>query len=150
MWGKHFESMYNGSMYGAGVGVFAVWGYVIAHARNGVVELNVRVLADTLGGKVEEVEKAIAYLTKPDPASRHKEHGGRRLIKEGEYQYRIPSWSSYQTMRNEEVRREYNRKKQMEYRAKDGKPLPGEKRYERIARREGLEAADRDMDQRGG
>ena len=52
MWAKHFKSMYEGSMYGAGLAVFAVWGYTIANARKVVVELNPKRVADTLGGSV--------------------------------------------------------------------------------------------------
>lgn len=118
MYGKHFESMYEGSMYGAGVPVFAVWGYVIAHARKARVELNPRKLADTLGGDVSEIETAIEFLMKPDPNSRHKEHEGSRLIKEGEFQYFLPSWETYQAIRSADDRREYNRLKQQERRQK--------------------------------
>lgn len=144
MWGKHFESMYEGSMYGAGTNVFAVWGYVISHTRAGRVELNPKKLADTLGGTMEEIQKAIEYLMSPDPHSRHKEHQGRRLLKEGEFQYFLPSWASYQQIRNEEERREYNRNKQREYRQmKKGKPLPGERSYEEAVKRGDQEEADR-------
>lgn len=118
MYGKHFESMYEGSMYGSGVAVFAVWGYVIAHTRKSRVELNPKKLSDTLGGTISEIEAAIKFLMSPDPNSRHKEHGGRRLIKEGEFQYFLPSWESYQKIRNADERREYNRVKQAEYRSK--------------------------------
>jgi hypothetical protein len=128
MYGKHFESMYEGSMYGAGISVFAVWGYVISHARAGRVELNPKKLADTLGGTLEDVRGAIEFLMKPDPHSRHKEREGRRLVKEGEFQYLLPSWGAYQQIRNEDERRAYNRKKQAEYRARS-KPLPGEMAY---------------------
>lgn len=103
-------------MYGAGIAVFAVWGYVIAHARDGRVELNPKKLADTLGGTVEEIEQAIDYLCRPDPQSRHKEHEGRRLIKEGQFQYFAPSWKIYYRIKSEEERREYNRVKQAEHR----------------------------------
>lgn len=118
MYGRLFESMYEGSMYGAGVAVFAVWGYVIAVARFGRIELNPRKLADVLGGEISEITEAVAFLTQPDPGSRFKEEEGRRLVKEGEYQYRIPSWDYYQTMKNETHRREYNRLKTSEYRAR--------------------------------
>lgn len=118
MWGKHFESMYEGSMYGAGVAVFAVWGYVISHVRNGVVELNPRKLADTLGGDFAEIESAIQFLGQPDPKSRHKEESGRRLVQEGEFQYRVPSWQHYQKIMNEADRREYNRLAQQRHREK--------------------------------
>lgn len=127
MYGKHFESMYEGSMYGAGVAVFAVWGYVIAHVRKSRVELNPVKLADTLGGDVKEMASAIEVLMKPDANSRHKEHDGRRLLREGQFQYFVPSWESYQGIRNSDDRREYNKIKQREYRAKKrSKPLAGE------------------------
>ena len=122
MYGKHFESMYDGSMYGAGVAVFAVWGYVISHAREGVVELNPQMLAHTLGGKEEEIIAAIKKLQSPDPRSRHKEYEGRRLIKEGEYQYRVPSWEYYQTIKTADALREYNRLAKRRQRNK-GKPI---------------------------
>jgi len=127
-------------MYGAGVAVFAVWGYVISHVRKGQVELNPRKLADTLGGTVEEIQEAINVLMKPDPESRHKEHEGRRLLKNGEFQYEVPSWQAYQSVRNEDDRREYNRIKQREYRArqrvlKNGAPLAGEVKALKAAER---------------
>ena len=109
MYGKHYESMYDGSMYGAGLNVFAVWGYVISHAREGRIELLPRKLADTLGGTVDEIKAALEFLCAPDPESRNKEHEGRRLVLEGEFQYFMPSWEIYQRMMNEADRREYNR-----------------------------------------
>jgi hypothetical protein len=121
MYGKHFESMYEGSMYGAGVAVFAVWGYVISHARGGVVELNPKKLADTLGGEVGEIVAAIKKLESPDPGSRHKDEDGKRLIKEGEYQYRVPSWDYYQKLRDAADLREYNREAKRRQREADRK-----------------------------
>ena len=127
MFGKIFESLYEGSMYGKGIAVFAVWGYVISKARAGRVELNPKKLADTLGGKIEEVEKAITFLCSPDPDSRNKDHGGCRMIKEGEYQYWIPNHAHYRNIRDEEARREYNRlakqKSRLALKAKHGGTL---------------------------
>lgn len=125
MFGKAFESMYEGSMYGAGVSVFAVWGYVIAKTYKSRVELNPRRLADTLGAEIGEIEEAIDFLMQPDKESRHKEHEGRRLIREGQFQYFVPSWETYQKIRNENDRREYNRLKQAEIRAKRKAPRNG-------------------------
>jgi hypothetical protein len=139
MYGKHFESTYTGSMYGKGLNVFAVWGWVIAHARNSRVELNPRQVSDTLGGTVAEVEAAIEILTSPDPESRHKEHDGRRMIKEGEFQYFLPSWASYQGIRNADDRRAYNAAKQREYRVRKKEiVVEGTKAGARLAIRKGL------------
>lgn len=133
MYGKSFESMYDGSMVGSGLNVFAVWNYVVAKTRRGVIELNPKLLAFILGAKESDITDAIKKLCSPDPNSRSKEEDGRRLIKEGEYQYKVVNWHLYNGIRNEIDRREYNRVRQAEYRqkraAKRGKPLPGETTY---------------------
>lgn len=116
MFGKHFESNYTGSMYGAGPVVFAVWGYVIAMTRNSTVELNPVMLGNILGCSAEEVTQAIEKLCAPDPKSRNREHEGRRLIREGEFQYHVTGWERYNAIRSEEDRRCYQREWQREYR----------------------------------
>lgn len=105
-------------MIGAGVAVFAVWNYCIAKNRSGVVELNPDLLAFILGAKSGEMAGAIEKLCSPDPKSRSKEFGGRRLIKEGEYQYRMVNWANYDSLKSAEDLREYNRRKQAEWRAR--------------------------------
>ena len=117
MYGKSYESMYEGSMIGAGINVFAVWNYIITKARIGAVEINPKLLAFTLGGTEQEVVDALEFLQRPDPDSRSKEEDGRRIIKEGQFQYRIVNWEKYQAIRNLIDKREYNRVKQQEYRA---------------------------------
>ncbi len=123
MYGKSYESKFKGSMMGAGFNVFAVWDYVITNTHFGVIELNPKLVAFTLAGArdgaEQEVIEAIDYLCRPDPKSRSQEEGGRRMIQEGEYQYRVVNWESYQQMRNENHLREYNRRKQAEYRARE-------------------------------
>ena len=105
-------------MVGAGINVFAVWDYMTTKARDGHVEVNPKLLAFTLGGEESEITSALEFLMQPDETSRSKLEGGRRIIKEGQFQYRLVNWEHYQRIRNEEDRREYNRGKQAEYRAK--------------------------------
>ena len=121
MYGKCFESMYEGSMIGAGMHVFAVWNYIITKARGGAVEINPKLLAFTLGGTEDMVRSALGVLSSPDPDSRSKLEGGRRIMREGEFQYRLVNWEYYQRIRSAEDKREYNRVKQAEYRALDKK-----------------------------
>lgn len=105
-------------MFGAGSDVFAVWGYVIANTVDSRVELNPHLLASILGSTPTAVEKAIVKLCQPDPKSRNREAKGRRLQKEGQFQYRVTSHQIYREMKNEEQRRTYNREKQRESRAR--------------------------------
>lgn len=119
MYGKHFQSTYTGSMVGAGPVVFAVWGYVIAHARDSLVELNPIVLAAILGCPAGDIESAVTFLCLPDSRSRSKISNGQRLIKEGEFIYRVPTHSKYRSIRNDEDRRAYMRVYMQEYRNKN-------------------------------
>ena len=117
-YGKFFSSCFTGSMMGAGPDVFAVWAFVIANAVKCQVELNPRLLAVVLGCPEERVAAAIAFLCAPDPKSRNKEAEGRRLIKEGEYAYKVVSHDLYRQMQDDDQRREYMRSYMREHRQK--------------------------------
>lgn len=120
MFGKVFAQMYEGSMMGAGPWVFALWPYIIANCdRRGYVELNPRLIAAKIGGSSADARSAIEYLAAPDPESRSKDEGGRRIAKEGEYLYRIVNYEKYRDIRNAENRREQNRVAAKKYREKD-------------------------------
>lgn len=154
MYGKHFASLYRGSMYGAGAITFAVWGYVIGNMKPDrvhgfVVEMNPRELSNVIGEERSAIEGAIQKLCDPDPGSRNKEKEGRRLVKVAEYSYQVVSGVHYAEMRDEEARRAYNRERMGRYRAKrliNQQPLEGEQEYLRAveagATQEELEAIE--------
>lgn len=118
MFGKFFASAFTGSMMASGPEVFAVWGYVIANTIDSSVELNPRLLAALIGSTPDRMQEAIDTLCLPDQHSRSKNDDGRRLIREGAFQYRVTNHAKYRNIRDEEGRREYNRIKQQEHRAK--------------------------------
>ena len=118
MYGKHFESMYKGSMMGSGLNVYAVWGYAISNCMDSMVELHPKALALILGGDQKIIEEAITFLCEPDPDSRHKDCDGRRLVHENAYYYSIPSYEYYSGIATEKARRDHNRKRQAEFRAR--------------------------------
>lgn len=105
-------------MFGAGTDVFAVWGYIIANTTNSTVEINPTLLASILGSTTERVEAALDFLCSPDTRSRNPDEDGRRLIKQGPFQYHVVSHQHYRDIRNEDDRRAYNRTKQAESRAR--------------------------------
>lgn len=120
-YGKIFESLFTGSMIGSGCNVFALWSYVIASAKPpGTVELNPRLLASIFGCSAADIAQAIDFLCRPDPESRNKEHEGRRLLREGQFLYAVPSWPKYNAIRNEIERRQQNREAARRYRERKG------------------------------
>src|SRR5208282_1703385 len=116
MYGKWYAQTYTGSMCGAGLAVFSVWGYVVAHTYAESVELNPILIAAALGCSPEEVSQAIEYLCAPDPQSRTPLEEGRRLVREGQFIYRVPTFNLYRSLRDQRDRREYNRTKKAESR----------------------------------
>lgn len=146
MFGKIFESLFTGSMIGAGSPVFAVWSYVIANQKpdkrhGSVVELNPKLLSAVIGDKQAVIEDAIKYLCSPDPDSRTREKDGRRLVKLGQFDYQVVNGEKYRQIRNQEERRAQNRVAQQKHRSK-GKPLPGESEYVKLVEMHGPERAD--------
>lgn len=136
MYGKHFASMYEGSMVGAGCHVFALMGYIIANMRpdkevGGQVRLNAKILSAVFGESEETVQKAIDFLSSPDPDSTTPGDEGRRIVKIGQFDYRVVNAKKYLDIRNEEERREACRLRQAKHRSKpvkDVKFKPGRSR----------------------
>lgn len=118
MYGKFFASTFTGSMLGAGADVFAVWGYVIANTVHSSVELNPNFVAMVLGMTVEEVEKAIEFLCRPDLKSRNPDQEGRRLLPQGGFLYHVVTHEIYRAIRDEDDRKRQNREAQQRHRAK--------------------------------
>lgn len=118
MYGKYFASTFTGSMFGAGCEVFALWGYVIAMAVDGTVELNPAYLSAVLGTTPEQVKSALHVLLSPDPQSRTPTERGARLVHNSGFTYTVVNHAIYRAIRNEEERRAYNRDAKRKERAK--------------------------------
>lgn len=147
MYGKHFASMYEGSMIGKGACFFAVWGYVISHmvpdkTVGTQVELNPKLIGFVLGEPEEVVSNAITEMCDPDPQSRTPDQEGRKLVKVGEYAYQVVNGAKYRLIRDEETRREQNREAKRRQRARKSKPMPGEAAYVRALNRGDSDTAD--------
>ena len=126
--GKIFETMFEGSLVGSGPVVYSVWSYVIAKQRpsrmhGSVVRIQPTVLAATLGVVTPaDVEKAIDFLCSADPKSSTKKLDGKRLVKVGEFDYRVVNGAKYRAMRQAEERKMQNREAQQRFRDKAKDP----------------------------
>lgn len=119
MYGKVYQTMYTGSLYGSPPIIFAVWGYAIANAHPpGLVELNPKLLAGIFATSEAEIEATIATLCGPDPRSRTKDNEGRRLIRRGEYEYFVPTHERYRNYNQVETFRRNAALRAKRYRAR--------------------------------
>lgn len=143
-YGRVFEAMYTGSMIGAGLEAFALMPYVISNMRihpekGAVVELNPVLLAFIFEGRSDEeaqkrVQVGIDKLCEEDPRSRNAAEGGRRLVRLGQFLYRVVNGEKYNAIRSKErdrlknaeaQRRHRQKTKQLRPKVKSG-PMPGE------------------------
>lgn len=128
--------------------------------RHGFVGMNIVGLARLAVLTLDECKAAMQVLTSPDENSTSKEEGGRRVM-EVEGGWVIVNHQKY--IDKMMMRREYNRKKQRDWRAKQGCPIcgepghtktrcpnapskgdaPGFGRYEATVEKYGSEVADR-------
>lgn len=155
MYGKSFSSKYSGSMVGKGFAIFAIWDYVIANMKpdkeiGAQLELNPILLAATFGEKQELIEKAIRALCAPDPDSRTKTEQGRRLVKMGQFCYRVVNGKKYMEIRTQEELQSANRERQAIFRAKNKVKLPGEDSAMKALKNGEASAADYSMPVAGG
>lgn len=131
MYGKIFGTMYAGSMVGSGAATFAVMGYVISMMQpdkvvGAQVDLNPKLLAFVFGEKESVIQEAINKLCEKDPQSRTPDEEGRRLIRLGQFTYRVVNGPKYLAIRSREEKREADRDRKRKERSVKGKPLPGE------------------------
>ncbi len=95
-----------------------VWITMLAMAtKQGIVEASLPGLADFARVNLEDCEKSLARLSAPDAYSRSKISDGRRIT-EIEGGWLLLNHKKYRDTLTSDERREYNRVKQAEYRAK--------------------------------
>ena len=85
--------------------------------RNGEVHASIPGIAKRAGISLNDCETALESLKSPDPYSRTKESDGRRIA-DIEGGWALLNHGKYRQLLSSEERREYNRRKQSEYRAK--------------------------------
>jgi len=119
---KLFSEILDSSVWQESHETRLVWITMLAKAdRDGVVWASVPGLAHAARVGIEECEFALMRLSEPDQYSRNKEWEGRR-IREVDGGWLVLNHAKYRERLSKEDRREYNRMKQAEHRAR--KKLP--------------------------
>lgn len=115
---KVFQSILDSTIWQENLPTKVVWITMLAMKdRNGYVGAAIPGLARRAGVTVEECEQALAKFQTADPYSRSKENDGRR-IEEVDGGWQVLNHESYRKRMSSEDRRDYQRLKQAEYRAR--------------------------------
>jgi hypothetical protein len=113
MYGKIFESMYDGSLVsGAPWQALVTFQQMIVLAdRMGILDMTPEAISRRTGIPFEIISEGIVWLEKPDPKSRSKKEEGRRIIPlsaDRDWGWRIVNHEEYRKLRSQEERREYD------------------------------------------
>ena len=112
MYGKIFESLWDGSMRGKS-DLILVFINCITHANeDGIVDRHWQAISDETGIPLDRVKAAILELEAPDTESRTPTEDGRRMIRLDEHRgwgWQLVNHAHYRRMRKAEDRRDYMR-----------------------------------------
>lgn len=114
MYGKIFESMYDGTLASKGPwqALVTFQQLIVLADQDGVVDMTAHAISRRTSIPLEVIEVGITELMKPDPDSRTPDEDGRRIMLVEEHRnwgWQIVNHAKYRDMRKAEDRREYLR-----------------------------------------
>ncbi len=80
MYGKIFESMYDGSLYGHWQAIITFQQMIVLCDANGVVDMTPQALAARTCIPLRHIKKGMEFLEQPDTSSRNLTEGGRSIV----------------------------------------------------------------------
>ena len=120
MYGKVFESMYDGTISSNWYALVTFQQMIVLCESDGTIDMTLHAMHRRTGIPLEIFQQGIKYLEAPDEYSRSEVEEGRRILRIDEHRpwgWTIVNHKKYRDMRTAEERREYNKIKKREARA---------------------------------
>jgi len=123
LYGKVFESMYDGTLASEGPwqALVTFQQLIVLADQDGVVDMTASAISRRTSIPLEIIKAGLDVLARPDPDSRTPDEDGRRIVcleSHRDWGWQIVNHRKYQQMRNAAERREYLRVAQAERRAR--------------------------------
>ncbi len=113
MYGKVFESIYDGSLYGQWEAIVTMQQLIVLADADGVIDMTPPAIAGKTSIPLEILEKGLKILSEPDPYSRSPGSNGARiqlLDEQRPWGWFLVNHQKYKDLRTAEDRRKYMRK----------------------------------------
>ena len=120
MYGKIFESIYDGSLYGQWEALVTFQQMIVLSDADGTVDIIPRAISARTGIPIDIIEKGIKILESPDPHSRTAGHDGRRIERIDSHRawgWTIVNHKYYRDMANAQTVRDQTKKRVAKCRA---------------------------------
>jgi hypothetical protein len=129
-WNPLHDGLLSSSILAEGPDVVAIWSLLVASSdRFGVSIITVPFAASVLRISDDRAEEAFRVLSSPDPKSRNKSEGGRRIIPTDEGGWRLVSHAKYRTLASKqaaaEAQQRYAYRLKAEASARETCEIPG-------------------------
>lgn len=121
MYGKIFDSMYDGTISANWQGLVTFQQMIVLCDADGVIDMTPPALSRRTGIPLEIIEKGIKYLEAPDPYSRTPDHDGARIVRLDEHRpwgWFIVNHGKYRSMVDADTKRQQTRERVRKHRAK--------------------------------
>ena len=121
VYGKIFESIYDGSLYGHWEAIVTMQQLIVLADADGVIDMTLPAITGKTSIPQEILEKGLKILSEPDSYSRSPESNGVRiqlLDDQRPWGWFLVNHQQYRDLRTAEDRRKYMRKYMREYRKK--------------------------------
>lgn len=112
MYGKLFESMYDGSLYGQWEAIVTFQQMIVLADMDGTIDVTPQALAARTSIPLDIISKGLKVLLEPDAYSRSPAEEGRRIVSldpNRPWGWRIVNHAHYRALRSAEERRKYQR-----------------------------------------
>jgi len=122
MYGKIFELMYDGSLYGQWEALVTFQQMIVLADQEGFVDITPPALAARTSIPLEIIQNGIKILESDDPYSRTADENGKRIIRmnpDRPWGWKIVNYIKYRNMASQEERREYMREYMKQYRKQE-------------------------------
>ena len=122
MYGKVFDSIYDGTLYGNWEAIATLQQFIVLANADGVVDMTPQAIAARTSFPLDLLQRGIAFLSKPDPYSRTPGDEGRRIVLIDDHRpwgWRLVNHGKYQRLRDMAQKREADRVRMEEKRKKN-------------------------------
>lgn len=136
MYGKIFESMYEGTLYGQWQAIITFQQLIVLADKDGIVDMTPPAIAARTSIPLEHIEKGIEVLTKEDKYSRSDKNNGKRIILTDEarpWGWQIVNYDYYCKIASREDKREQDRIRISEKRSKNKDVADGREESQSVA-----------------
>ena len=126
MYGKIFDSMYDGTISANWQGLVTFQQMIVLCDADGTLDMTPPALSRRTGIPLDIIEKGVEYLEAPDPYSRTPDYDGARIVRLDEHRpwgWFIVNHGKYKSMVDADTKRQQTRERVRKHRAKKAKDV---------------------------